>query len=1034
MQAALEALRQSGKLHKARIVGYKGGLKLVCCCPFHHEFTPSFAVFENGGYHCKGCGVSGLVSRNDGSDDLLGHLALDRPALPSPTRSKAPTSTALEPDLLDRAYRAALSLLNLRHQERQHLTGRGLSAEDIAAWEARGYRSAPTSWFLRSAIAKAVIASIGKDAASSLPFLQPSKKAPSGFICSDIPGLLIPIHDPQGRIVACKVRLVDQGKSRFLWWKARHSTASTGAPIHIHKSPNATLAIVVEGPIKADMVATLWPRIFGESVTVLAIPGATAHAGLSESLQQLGLRRVVLALDPDRAGRKTTEELQPRLHQAGLLVETAQWPEEFGKIDDFLAHPKAPHFQLSRFTYQPQPAPTLEKPFATMQEARAAARPWLQSALLAQRGTVHHMALEMGGGKTHLAVELVNELYDAGKLKGQVGLFTMRHEQGEQFSGTEDWARHYGATYGFVNGEPTLQSPCRQSRRMLTVVNAGAPSKLACESCPQRADCSANFARDPELPFLLAQKSTTKERHLYNANSLRDPSVVSRLSTIILDDLDLERTMVDQVFLNTDQLRKAILWAKRDLEYAPLLPLLQALWAIFPTIAPKRFPHDAPRLNGEALQDALAAKVGGIESLRSDLEIALRAKDPHPLSQLGEVRADIPNRGVLRLAQRLSEELTQRGQPTWNPMVHLKADGISLWTRTRIDFTGKTVILLNAGNSARQYQRLFPGAQINVFHGRVVMPNRTRILQNPVGPYTLKGTSQLVEQIAQRLQKRQTQHPEESPADWGLVTSAAVRQEIEDFFPGINARHYGNQTGSNEMQSVRFLIVAGDFKPNPHDFYEEAQAIWGDSPRLKNTGRITPTKLEDKSGKSLNRGRRGYLDPRLDARWLELTSGEVRQAVGRGRPWNTVNHQPDQAKLFHEFPNTRRLDVLILSSYALEAITPDQLSGQRADLEDVLTAAAVELRRAGQLVTLKALRAKTGIADRQIRERFNRVKLRSESEILTLNAALACSPSLTLLSILLPTDELAAPSDPSGDPLKRRGPPAPAALASPLPK
>jgi len=563
MAAALEALRQSGKLHKARIVGYKGGLKLISCCPFHQESTPSFAIFENGGFHCMGCGVSGVVSRHDGSnDDLLSHLSLDRPSQPLPIHSKTPPSTALEPDILNSAYRAALALLSLRRPERQHLAERGLSQEDIQLWNTRGYRSAPTSWTLRVATADAVIATIGKDAAASVPFLQPSKKAPGGFICSDIPGLLIPVYDPQGRIVALKVRLTDQDKSRYLWWKARHSSASTGAPIHVHASPTATLAIIVEGPIKADLVATLWPRLFGESVTVLAIPGATAHAGLSEALHQLGLRRVLLALDPDKAGRKTTELLKPRLHEAGFSVETAQWPEQFGdKMDDFLANPKAPHSQLNRTAFQPEPLPVITKPFATMEEARAAARPWLTAALLAERGTVHHMALEMGGGKTHLAVELVNELYDAGKLKGQVGLFTTRHEQGEQFEGTQDWARHYGATYGFMNGEPTLKSPCRESRRMLTVVNAGAPTKLACESCPQRTDCSGNFARDPELPFLLAQKATTKQRHLYNANSLRDPSVLSKLSTILLDDLDLEKTLVDHTFLDVDQLRKAMLWA-----------------------------------------------------------------------------------------------------------------------------------------------------------------------------------------------------------------------------------------------------------------------------------------------------------------------------------------------------------------------------------------------------------------------------------------------------------------------------------------
>ena len=1023
MLAALEALRQSGKLHKARIVGYKGGLKLICCCPFHHESTPSFAVFESGGYHCMGCGVSGVVSRHDGSgDDLMSHLDLERPSIPLSNRPKASTSTALEPDLLDRAYRAALSLMSLRHHEREHLAKRGLTHEHIASWEARGYRSAPVSWTLRTAIADAAIIAVGKEAAQSLPFLQPSKKAPGGLICSDIPGLLVPIHDAQNRIVACKVRLLDQGKSRFLWWKARHSPASTGAPIHAFKSETATLAIVVEGPVKADLVGTLWPRIYGESVTVLAIPGATAHAGLSESLQQLGLKRVLLALDPDKAGRKTTEELQPRLHKAGFTIETAVWPDGFGKIDDFLANSRAPHSQLSRLPYHPEPPQIVVKPYATMEEARAAARPWLADALTAPHGTVHHMALEMGGGKTHLAVELVNELYDAGKLKGQVGLFTTRHEQGEQFEGTSGWARHYGATYGFVNGEATLKSPCREPRRMLTVVNAGAPTKLACESCLQRADCSSNFARDPELPFLLAQKATTKERHLYNANSLRDPSVISKLSTLLLDDLDLEKTMVDHVFLDTEQLRKAMLWAQRDLEYAPLLPILQALWAILPMVPPKRFAHDAPRLNGESLQDALAARLGGLENLRSDLEIALRAKDPHPVSLVGDLRADIPHRGFLKLAQRLAEELAQREKPTWNPMVHVKPDGISLWTRAKVDFTGKTIIILNAGSAAQQYQRLFPGAHVNVFQGRVTMPNRTKVAQIPVGPYTLKATSKLVEQIAEALHTRKAQHPHESPADWGLVAGAAVRAAVEDRFPGINARHYGNQTGSNEMESVRFLIVAGDFKPNPHGFFEEAQALWGDSPRLDDTSRVAPTRLQDKTGKAIQCGRRGYLDPRLDARWLELTAGEVRQAVGRGRPWNTGNGQPHQGKLFQESSSTRRLDVFLLSSYALEAITPDQLGGQRADLEDVLTAAAVQLRRAGQLVTLTALRAKTGISDRQIRERFNRVKLRSAAEVLTLHVTLRISPALSI-QLLPKNDLLARPSDPHGNPLQRRGPP-----------
>lgn len=1034
MAVGLEALKQSGKLHKPKIVGYKGGLKLVCCCPFHQDSRPSFVIFDNGGYHCAACGVCGRVASKDGSgDDLLTHLGLTGGVPLQPMPAKRPQQpTELEPALLHRAYQAALGALPLRTCERLHLTARGLSLEDVTRLEASGYRSAPTSWPLRNAVAEAVLAAVGPEGAKSLPFLQPSPRSPVGFTCSEIPGLLIPVRNAAGQIVACKVRLVDQGKSRYLWWKARHSSASTGAPIHISQAPLSRLAIVVEGPIKADLVGLRWAQIYGEPVTVLAIPGASAHGGLTEALQQMGLTRVLLALDLDAAGRKASQDLQPRLKRAGLTVETVSWPEGFGKIDDFLTNKSAPHNVLVRTrTSTNEEKIPVEEPFATMEEARAAARPWLEAALTGALGSVYHLALEMGGGKTHLAVELVNELYEAGKLQGQIGLFTTRHEQGEQFDATAGWARHYGATYGFENGEPSAKSPCKEPQRMLTVVNSGAPTRLACELCPQRAACASNFARNPDEPFLLAQKATTKDLHLYNANSLRDPSVVRRLSTLILDDLDLERTLVDHVLLDTEQLKKALLWSERDPEYSVMRPFLKALWALLPSIPAKRFSYDAPRINGEALQDALATELGGLDCLRKELEQAVKAKDPHPLLA-GEVRADIPHRGFVKLAQRLAEELGQRGKDTWNPMIHLKAEGISLWTRARLDFTGKTVILLNAGNSTEQYQRLFPGATIQRFSGRVVMPERTRIAQVPVGPYTLKGVSQLVHIISQALHERKLQHPNESPSDWGLVANSEVRQAIEKQFPGINARHYGNQTGSNEMESVKFLVTAGDFKPNPHGFLEEAQAIWGEATRLDATSRVTREQIQDKTGKTLTRGRRGYLDPRLDARWLELTAGEVRQAVGRGRPWNTGQHQAEQGELFEEGqPSARHLDVLILSSYALEGIRPDQLSGERADLEDVLTQAAVQLRRSGIAITLTSLRARTGISDRQIRERFNRVKLRSEGDFMALSVASCTIPALHLAQALLTATESVRPDlDWMGPGMQRRGPPShPAAIS-----
>ena len=36
--------------------------ELICSCPFHDEYTPSFnANLENGLYHCFGCGAKGNI-------------------------------------------------------------------------------------------------------------------------------------------------------------------------------------------------------------------------------------------------------------------------------------------------------------------------------------------------------------------------------------------------------------------------------------------------------------------------------------------------------------------------------------------------------------------------------------------------------------------------------------------------------------------------------------------------------------------------------------------------------------------------------------------------------------------------------------------------------------------------------------------------------------------------------------------------------------------------------------------------------------
>ena len=79
----------------------KGGKKWACC-PFHHEKTPSFCLYENTQtYHCFGCGVGGdaisFVQEIEHTD-FMGALKIiaDKYHMPVPDFSRSDKSSALK--------------------------------------------------------------------------------------------------------------------------------------------------------------------------------------------------------------------------------------------------------------------------------------------------------------------------------------------------------------------------------------------------------------------------------------------------------------------------------------------------------------------------------------------------------------------------------------------------------------------------------------------------------------------------------------------------------------------------------------------------------------------------------------------------------------------------------------------------------------------------------------------------------------------------------------------------------------------------
>lgn len=575
--------------------------------------------------------------------------------------------------------------------------------------------------------------------------------------------------------------------------------------------------------------------------------------------------------------------------------------------------------------------------FEDLQSARLAQRRFTAQALNSIEPSVSIVEAEMGTGKTFGAIEESNALPS----DRSVALVVGRWQQAQQFPGAADWLFHYGVDY--KGGPP----PCTQRRLALRVIDSGEPLSTACRQCPQQRDCETNTACAAGKPYYLALKKQTANRHVYAAASL---SEVLRLEAhVIVDDTDLERASVERYHIDWGEIQGAILWASSRDYYAPAAPALRALFASPSSLPEKeKNPYEKPRLCGQALFAALASH---LPDLGAALAAAASIEERTPWSP------ERPSRLVLEALRRLEVEYRRHceGSPG-NPMVHLKADGITFWRRNELDFSGRNVLINGAWGAAEQCQRLFPDSpRPNVHTGRIKMPDCVTITQRYEGAggrwsFSRRNEARLCEEIRTALALRAVSHPHESPSDWGIVSFKGCIESVAPLFPGLRCAHYGNQTGSNELEGLSFLIVAGDQRPHPQDFLEEAQAIYGDAATFKTDMEDFCWTLADKAGNTHRLHGQRYRDASIAGRYEYLTVGEVRQAVGRSRPWSG-----------------RHLDILLLTSYALPGIVPDKLDGAAPSDREALLEAGVALVASAQKPTLSALMLRTGRSERCVR-------------------------------------------------------------------
>lgn len=247
---------------------------------------------------------------------------------------------AAAPDLLDRAYRAALAALPLSAAHREALRRRGLPDAEVRL---RGYATLTDALVARAGAA--ALGAVGPAVLARVPGFRRAQAGGDARLAAP-PGQLVPVRDVGGRIVALKVRRDDDvGGPRYVYASsARWGGPGPGAPAHLPRltapplpPPVPGVMRVTEGELKADVASVL------SRIRTLSVAGVGAWRSALPVLRELGAQRILLAFDADARRKPAVARALYALALAlqgepGVDVAMEQWDEADGKgIDDLLA-------------------------------------------------------------------------------------------------------------------------------------------------------------------------------------------------------------------------------------------------------------------------------------------------------------------------------------------------------------------------------------------------------------------------------------------------------------------------------------------------------------------------------------------------------------------------------------------------------------------------------------------------------------------------------------------------------------------------
>ena len=263
--------------------------------------------------------------------------ALGESSKPAPLVPEPPSRERASAEDLNRVYGAVLRLLGLEERHEVELLARGL---DSVAIGAGGYRSLPRQG--RAQMAAELAQRFSEDLLLSVPGLgvrQGNGRQYLSFAGSA--GLVVPVRDLKGRIVALKVRCDDPGDGpKYLYISsAANGGPGPGAPVHVPlqdstRSLDDTVR-VTEGELKADAATRL------SGILTISVPGVSAWRGVLPVLASLGPKCVRLAFDADSATNllvaRAAHETAKAVALEGYDVVLESWDRVLAKgVDDAL--------------------------------------------------------------------------------------------------------------------------------------------------------------------------------------------------------------------------------------------------------------------------------------------------------------------------------------------------------------------------------------------------------------------------------------------------------------------------------------------------------------------------------------------------------------------------------------------------------------------------------------------------------------------------------------------------------------------------